>query len=140
LEGSRWEARRRQHKQASLVSGVEKKPLVSGVEKNRSTLRSGNVNMKREDSIVSPTLSPYTSVDLGARSLVSGVDCNDPEKSPILDLFALFFFASSWCHASSSYAFFIVKIIFPKSYFVFANYPDGSISLHPFLILKIKIK
>jgi hypothetical protein len=38
--------------------------------------------MKREDSIVSPTLSPYTSVDLEARSLVSGVDCNDPEKYP----------------------------------------------------------
>jgi hypothetical protein len=40
--------------------------------------------MKREGSIVSPILSPYTSVDLGARSLISGVDCNDPEKkSPI---------------------------------------------------------
>jgi hypothetical protein len=50
--------------------------------------------MKSEDSIVSPTLSPYTSVDLGARSLVSGVDCNDPEKSPILELFVVFFFAS----------------------------------------------
>jgi hypothetical protein len=72
----------RHHKreQAFIVGGVEKKSLVSGVEKNRSTLRSGNVNMKHEDSIVSPTLFPYTSVDLGARSLVSGVDCNDPEK------------------------------------------------------------
>jgi hypothetical protein len=69
-----------QHEQASLVGGIEEKPLVSGVEENRSTLRFGNVNMKREDSIVSPTLFPYTSVDLGARSLVSGVDCNDPEK------------------------------------------------------------
>jgi hypothetical protein len=39
--------------------------------------------MKREDSIVSPTLSPYTNVDLGARSLVSGVDCNDSENTPI---------------------------------------------------------
>jgi hypothetical protein len=38
--------------------------------------------MKRENSIVSPTLSPYTIVDLGARSFVSGVDCNDPEKYP----------------------------------------------------------
>jgi hypothetical protein len=72
-----------------------RKPLVSGVEKNRSTLRSGNDNMKREDSIVSPTLSPYMSVDLGARSLVSGVDCNDPEKSLILELLVIFFFASS---------------------------------------------
>jgi hypothetical protein len=51
--------------------------------------------MKREDSIVSPTLSPYTSVDLGARSLVGGVDCNDPEKSPILELLVLLFFTSS---------------------------------------------
>jgi hypothetical protein len=47
--------------------------------------------MKREDSIVSPTLSPYTSVDLGARSLISGVDCNDPKISLILELFVPFF-------------------------------------------------
>jgi hypothetical protein len=53
--------------------------------------------MKREDSIVSPTLSPYTSVDLGARSLVSGVDCNDPEKSPILELLVI-----SFSHHASS--------------------------------------
>jgi hypothetical protein len=51
--------------------------------------------MKREESIVSPTFSPYTCVDLGARSLVSGVDCNDPENSPILELFVLFLFTSS---------------------------------------------
>jgi hypothetical protein len=31
-------------------------------------------------------------VDLGARSLVGGVDCNGPEKSPLLDLFVLFIF------------------------------------------------
>jgi hypothetical protein len=85
----------RQCEEEFLVGGVEKKPLVSGVEKNRSTLRLGNVNIKREDSIVSPTLSPYTSVDLGARSLVSGVDCNDPEKSPLLELLVIFFFTSS---------------------------------------------
>jgi hypothetical protein len=42
--------------------------------------------MKHEDPIVYPTLSPYTSMDLGARSLVSGVDCNDPEKYPILEI------------------------------------------------------
>jgi hypothetical protein len=46
----------------------------------------------QEDPIVSPTLSPYTSVDLGARSLVGGVDCNNPEKSPILELLVIFFF------------------------------------------------
>jgi hypothetical protein len=39
--------------------------------------------MKREDLIVSPTLSPYLSVDLGARSFVSGVDCNRPRKNPL---------------------------------------------------------
>jgi hypothetical protein len=42
--------------------------------------------MKREDSIVSLTLSPYTSVDLGARSLVSGVEL-------ILELLVILFFA-----------------------------------------------
>jgi hypothetical protein len=31
-------------------------------------------------------------VDLGARSLVSGVDCNDPEKSPLLELLVIFLF------------------------------------------------
>jgi hypothetical protein len=78
---------------ASLVCGVEKKSLVSGVKKNRSTLRPGNVNIKHEDSIVSPTLSPYTSVDLGARSLVSGVNCNDQEKSSLLDFVCSFSFS-----------------------------------------------
>jgi hypothetical protein len=41
-------------------------------------------NMEKEDPIVYLTLTPYTSMDLGARSLVSGVDCNDPVKSPII--------------------------------------------------------
>jgi hypothetical protein len=86
--------RHHQREQAFIDGGVEKKSLVSGVEKNRSTLRPGNVNIKREDSIVSPTLSPYTHVDLGARSLVSGVDCNDPKKSLILELLVLLIFAS----------------------------------------------
>jgi hypothetical protein len=35
---------------------------------------------RRFDSLTNS--SPYTSVDLGARSLVGGVDCNGPEKSP----------------------------------------------------------
>jgi hypothetical protein len=35
---------------------------------------------RRFDSLTNS--SPYTSVDLGARSLVGGVDCNSPEKSP----------------------------------------------------------
>jgi hypothetical protein len=56
-----------------LLVVSRRKPLVSGV---------AEFNMKHEDPIVSPTLSPYTSVDLGARSLVSGVDCNDPENYP----------------------------------------------------------
>jgi hypothetical protein len=47
----------------------------------------------QEDPIVAQLL-PRLNVDLGARSLVSGVDCNDPEKSPILELFVLFIFAS----------------------------------------------
>jgi hypothetical protein len=32
---------------------------------------------------------------------VEGGGCNDPEKSPLLELLVIFFFASSWCHASS---------------------------------------
>jgi hypothetical protein len=40
-------------------------------------------------------------VDLGARSLVGGVDCNGPEKFPLLELLVIFFFASSWRRASS---------------------------------------
>jgi hypothetical protein len=52
-------------------------------------------NMTLEDLIVYLTLFPYTSVDLGARSLVSGVDCNDPEKSPILELLVILFFTSA---------------------------------------------
>jgi hypothetical protein len=112
-----------QREQAFIVGGVEKKSLVSGVEKNRSTLRPGNVNMKREDSIVSPTLSPCTSVDLGARSLVSGVDCNDPEKSPILELLVIFFFTSLRRHASITLQVFVkYKIIWNKILFLFFSY------------------
>jgi hypothetical protein len=69
------EVRHCQCEQESFVGGVEEKSLISGVTE---------FNIKYEDSIVSPTLSPYTSVDLGASSLVSGVDCNHPDKkSPI---------------------------------------------------------
>jgi hypothetical protein len=67
LIGSILDVHHRQREQEFLVGRVEKKPLVSGVEKNRSTLRSGHVNMKREDSIVSPTLSP-------TRAWISGRD------------------------------------------------------------------
>jgi hypothetical protein len=67
------EVHHHQCEKASLVGGVEKKPLVSGVTE---------FNMAREDSIVSPILFPHTNVDLGARSLVSGVDCNNQEKFP----------------------------------------------------------
>jgi hypothetical protein len=51
-------------------------------------------NMAHEDPIVTQLL-PRLIVDLGARSLVSGVDCNDPEKYPVLVLLVIFFFASS---------------------------------------------
>jgi hypothetical protein len=71
--------------------------------------------MKREDSIVSPTLSPYTSVDLGARSLVSGVDCNDPEKSPFRFV-CYFIFVHH--HALSPLHVLSNKINFIKDYFV----------------------
>ena len=53
----------------------EQEPLVSGLEK---------INMAREDSIVYLALLPPPdgSVDLGARSLVSGVGCNARGFSP----------------------------------------------------------
>jgi hypothetical protein len=51
--------------------------------------------MKRGDFIVSPTLSPLHECGSRGEILVSGVDCNDPEKSPILELIVIFFFASS---------------------------------------------
>jgi hypothetical protein len=41
-------------------------------------------------------------MDLGARSLVGGVDCNGPEKSPFLDLFDLFVLCIMHHHASST--------------------------------------
>ena len=60
----------------------EQEPLVSGVEKN---------NMAREDSIVYLALLLHGgSVDLGARSLVSGVGCNVPGFFPKLEF--VFFF------------------------------------------------
>jgi hypothetical protein len=72
--------------QTFLVGGVEKEPLVSGVTE---------FNMAQEDPIVYPTFLPRLNMDLGTRSLVSGVDCNDPGKSPLLELLVIFFFASS---------------------------------------------
>jgi hypothetical protein len=98
--------------------------------------------MKHEDSIVSPTLSPYTRVDLGARSLVSGVDCSDPEKFPLLEIVCSFNLARhrDVMHHLHVHFFYIIKIIFPKSYFVFAIYSDGLINLHYFLIFEIKTK
>jgi hypothetical protein len=67
------ERHRHQHEQAFLVGGVEKKPLVSGVVE---------FNTMHEDPIVHQLL-PCLNVDLGARSLVSGVDCNDMGNTPI---------------------------------------------------------
>jgi hypothetical protein len=66
------EVHHHQCEQEFIVGGVEEKPLVGGVDR---------INKVQEDLIVYPTLSPYTSMDLGARSLVGGVDCNGPEKS-----------------------------------------------------------
>jgi hypothetical protein len=56
----------------SFVGGVENEPFFGGVDR---------INKVQEDPIVYLTLPAYTSVDLGARSLVGGVDCNGPEKS-----------------------------------------------------------
>jgi hypothetical protein len=68
-------------------------------------------------------LFPRFNVDLGARSLVSGVDCNDPEKSPLLKLLVISFFASSWRvhhHAYLTLHVFVEsKIIWLKIYFYY---------------------
>jgi hypothetical protein len=66
-----------------LLVVSRRRPLVSGV---------AEFNMAQKDLIVYPTSLPRLNVDLGARSLVSGVDCNDPEKSPILELLVILFF------------------------------------------------
>jgi hypothetical protein len=81
--------------------------------------------MKREDSIVSPTLSPYMSVDLGARSLVSGVDCNGPGKSNIRIVCSFSFLRHldiMHHHASFTLHVFVKsKTIWNQIYFYFAR-------------------
>ena len=70
-----------------IFINLEQHSLVSGVE---------TINMELEDSLVEPpSFPPYVEVDLGARSLVSGVGCNGPEKSPLLVLPVILIFASS---------------------------------------------
>ena len=75
----------------SLVSGVDSLKvelhlLVSGVEK---------VNTEYEESIVYPSLLVASAWIAGARSLVSGVDCNAPGVSPQIRFLFVFFLASS---------------------------------------------
>jgi hypothetical protein len=78
--------------------------------------------MEKEDPIVYLTLTPYTSMDLGARSLVSGVDCNDPGKSPILEFVCYFLFRIivTFCiimHLITLHIFVNTKIIWSKLYY-----------------------
>jgi hypothetical protein len=78
----------------------------------------------QEDSVVTQLL-PRLIVDLGARSLVSGVDCNDPEKSPILVLLVIFFsrHRDVMHHIPASiilHIFVKLKIILTKLYFNFS--------------------
>ena len=75
LLGSIFGSRLRDEQQP-LVSGVDKfkvdlESLVSGVEK---------ISMEHEDSKVTPLLVVSAWI-VGARSLVSGVDCNAPGVS-----------------------------------------------------------
>jgi hypothetical protein len=97
----------RRCEQEFFVGGVEKKPMVSGVAES---------NMAQDDPIVSPTLSPYMSVDLGARSLVSGVDCNDPENTPIR--FCLLFSFSRHCDIVHHHAYLTLHVLSNKIIFV----------------------
>jgi hypothetical protein len=98
-----------QREQESLVGGVKNKPLISGV---------ATINTMQEDPIVAQLL-PRLNVDLGARSLVSGVDCNDPEKSPILELF--FFLFLHHCDVMHHHASFTLHVFIKskKNYLVY---------------------
>jgi hypothetical protein len=76
---------------------------------------------RRSDSLTNSP--PYTSVDLGARSLVGGVDCNGPEKFTFLDLLVLLFFVHHrdvmHLHAFITLHIFVKpKIIWYKLYFI----------------------
>jgi hypothetical protein len=55
------------------------------------------------------------SVDLGARSLVGGVDCNDPEKSLFKKIVCYFIFVH---HHALSPLRVLSNIFFIKAYFV----------------------
>ena len=95
----------------------EQEPLVSGVEKIYTML---------EDSIVNLALLLLDgSVDLGARSLFSGVGCNAPGFFPKLD-FAGFSFCISMTSAPSHRIFLTIKIIFIKPYFVFLKLSENN--------------
>jgi hypothetical protein len=104
--------------QEPLVGGVEKESLVSGV---------ADFNTPQEDPIVTQLLPlPHLNMDLGARSLVSGVGCNDPKKIPKLEFVCSFSFLRC-CdvihhHASITlHAFVKPKHILYKLYFYFAR-------------------
>jgi hypothetical protein len=74
-------------------------------------------------------------VDLGARSLVSGVDCNDPEKSPILELLVIFLRHWDVMHHHAYltlHVFVKSKIIWHKIYNYFAH------MVFPALLILIK--
>ena len=56
-------------------------------------------------------------MNLGARFLVSGVDCNDPENNPLLELLVILFF----CIIIIALHIFVTKIIFIKTLVCFVQ-------------------
>jgi hypothetical protein len=73
-----------------IIVNVSKNPLLVVSRRNLLLVVSTSTTRGRSDSLTNS--SPYMSVDLGARSLVGGVDCNGPEKSPLLEIACYFLF------------------------------------------------
>jgi hypothetical protein len=63
-----------------IIISMCKSPLLVVSERNLLLVVSTSSTRWRFDSLANS--SPYSSVDLGARSLVGGVDCTGPEKPP----------------------------------------------------------
>jgi hypothetical protein len=106
-------------KEKHIVVNMSKHPLLVV---SRRTFVSGvaKINTLQQDPIVTQLL-PRLHMDLGARSFVSGVDCNDPGKSPIIELLVILFFTSLRRLASScihNLACFVkLKNYFSENYF-----------------------
>jgi hypothetical protein len=95
-----------------IIVNMSKNPLLVVSRRNLLLVVSTSTTRGRSDSLTNS--SPYMSVDLEARSLVGGVDCNGPEKSPFrFDCSFIFVHhhALSPCMFSQSKLFFLKPIL-----------------------------